>query len=547
MICLPTGFLVLVILSVSVLENSAQITSGFEEDNVTISLNTTGVELLENTEHDGEVVESNSNYPLADAVPEATRNIGFQENDGVTKGSVVNVDVVNESDDVGKLGSGSNHTSSQAEHVLEAHSKETIEVATKKPGNKSTTEKDLDESDKYFITDSSTNKSEIYSVTNKTSVNTEPMASEVQVDDFMKSRVAYHDSISADINETKNMSLQTYDFQSEVMKQQFLSTAEQLTMEETIGEIWKEIPSNEMHKPKLENSYSNFNHNSKNHLNIERPEAFKLTMDDFDQSTKTEEFSTIQELDNYSSYDTPKSLLTTETAVEQSTALVEENTFKSGNRSELNMSTVLQSNNRTDYLGQNVSEEFKSKKNTKTEMKQFSNLTYADVNHVVGNDPVAERFFAFGSDNLNKENTSNNKFEDHSDAHSKPTLSQPFRDYKDLSEEDFIEVQNLLPDNIGFKKEKIEPGVLFEECIDCDFRVLPIRPSEQRDVPKMEEEPLTSPTIRFPDLPEGRELQIYSLGLSEGSFLFGYLSEFLSWIQPNEFPVGKLSWNKKSA
>lgn len=47
------------------------------------------------------------------------------------------------------------------------------------------------------------------------------------------------------------------------------------------------------------------------------------------------------------------------------------------------------------------------------------------------------------------------------------------------------------------------------------------------------------PILEFPDVPEGGKFHIKELDLSEGVFVFGYISSFLSWIQPYEFPVGK--------
>jgi hypothetical protein len=49
----------------------------------------------------------------------------------------------------------------------------------------------------------------------------------------------------------------------------------------------------------------------------------------------------------------------------------------------------------------------------------------------------------------------------------------------------------------------------------------------------------SAPILNFPDMPEGEELHIQELGLSEGIFVFSYISSFLSWIQPYDFPVGK--------
>ena len=45
--------------------------------------------------------------------------------------------------------------------------------------------------------------------------------------------------------------------------------------------------------------------------------------------------------------------------------------------------------------------------------------------------------------------------------------------------------------------------------------------------------------LEFPEVPEGESFHIQELGLSEGMFVFSYLSNFLSWIQPYDFPVGK--------
>jgi hypothetical protein len=50
----------------------------------------------------------------------------------------------------------------------------------------------------------------------------------------------------------------------------------------------------------------------------------------------------------------------------------------------------------------------------------------------------------------------------------------------------------------------------------------------------------SAPILSFPDVPDGEDLHIQELGLSEGPFVFSYISSFLSWIQPYDFPVGKL-------
>lgn len=117
--------------------------------------------------------------------------------------------------------------------------------------------------------------------------------------------------------------------------------------------------------------------------------------------------------------------------------------------------------------------------------------------------------------------------------------TQALRDYEDKTEEDSVIIKSLLEDYPSFKKEKIEPGTLIEECSDCDIRILPIRPSQQRSTPEFETESPPKARIKFSELPEGAEIQITKLGLSDGIFFFSYLSQFLSWIQPNEFPVGE--------
>lgn len=125
------------------------------------------------------------------------------------------------------------------------------------------------------------------------------------------------------------------------------------------------------------------------------------------------------------------------------------------------------------------------------------------------------------------------------DKHIRTSITQALRDFEDKDEEDSVIIKSLLEDYPSFKKEKIEPGTLIEECSDCDIRILPIRPSQQRSTPEFEPESPPKARIKFSELPEGTEIQITKLGLSDGIFFFSYLSQFLSWIQPNEFPVGE--------
>ncbi|KAJ4439221.1 hypothetical protein ANN_07340 [Periplaneta americana] len=48
---------------------------------------------------------------------------------------------------------------------------------------------------------------------------------------------------------------------------------------------------------------------------------------------------------------------------------------------------------------------------------------------------------------------------------------------------------------------------------------------------------LGSPVLEFPEVPVGESFRIQDLGLSDGLFAFRYISRFLSWIQPHDFPV----------
>jgi hypothetical protein len=45
--------------------------------------------------------------------------------------------------------------------------------------------------------------------------------------------------------------------------------------------------------------------------------------------------------------------------------------------------------------------------------------------------------------------------------------------------------------------------------------------------------------IRFLDVPAGDPYQVSHLDIAEGSEVFGYLSTFLSYVQPNDFPIGE--------
>jgi len=48
-----------------------------------------------------------------------------------------------------------------------------------------------------------------------------------------------------------------------------------------------------------------------------------------------------------------------------------------------------------------------------------------------------------------------------------------------------------------------------------------------------------TPVVKFEPLPQDENYQFSSLQLEEEIFVFSYLGEFLSAIQPYDFPVGK--------
>lgn len=162
-------------------------------------------------------------------------------------------------------------------------------------------------------------------------------------------------------------------------------------------------------------------------------------------------------------------------------------------------------------------EKFISSKPNKSNLSRINDETLEKV-------PSPEKLFSFTFERTDPENTLQDK-----------PLSSPRPD---------VSQSSLYEANTGngspFKSERVDPGTLLDGCLDCDIRILPITPLEQRSTPTVEEETLPTSTIKFGDLPEGKELQIYTLGLSHGIFIFSYISEFLSWIQPNDFPVGEL-------
>ncbi|XP_069704773.1 prominin-1-A [Periplaneta americana] len=67
-----------------------------------------------------------------------------------------------------------------------------------------------------------------------------------------------------------------------------------------------------------------------------------------------------------------------------------------------------------------------------------------------------------------------------------------------------------------------------------------LKGSEASERPDMSAErvlALGSPVLEFPEVPVGESFRIQDLGLSDGLFAFRYISRFLSWIQPHDFPV----------
>ncbi|KAJ1526122.1 hypothetical protein ONE63_009285 [Megalurothrips usitatus] len=72
-------------------------------------------------------------------------------------------------------------------------------------------------------------------------------------------------------------------------------------------------------------------------------------------------------------------------------------------------------------------------------------------------------------------------------------------------------------------------------------RERPPQSYQQRGASGLAEPPPTVAVLDFRDVPGGDPYQLSSLDIGEGSELFGYLSDFLSYVQPNDFPLELLS------
>ncbi|XP_052124424.1 uncharacterized protein LOC127748623 isoform X2 [Frankliniella occidentalis] len=65
--------------------------------------------------------------------------------------------------------------------------------------------------------------------------------------------------------------------------------------------------------------------------------------------------------------------------------------------------------------------------------------------------------------------------------------------------------------------------------------------NQPRSAPGLAEPPPEVAVIQFRDVPGGDAYQLNNLDIGEGSDIFGYLSTFLSYVQPNDFPLDLLS------
>ncbi|XP_054257908.1 prominin-1-A isoform X2 [Macrosteles quadrilineatus] len=531
---LPTRLLVLVVICVAISENSARFTSVIDEGNLKTYATTT---TTTTTTGNGESIENKDEYTLT-----TTKTAEEQNTTTTERGGIGYEESENENKEQEKVYLHSTE-SSAIETAEEAYSEEPDGIQTKQHEQKHDIDVSLHTMNGHTVATNDKQITSMTSISNKTNLNPEPMTSEVQVDDFMKSRVAYHDAIVADVglSETDHIN-PSKDFNSFYDKPNLESVEvpEKITIEET-ADMWKESTGERDDILKVLEDNEVLTTNSTNVIDVDIPEVNKHTIADVYQREEYNDLLKEQERSNYSNYNNLEQLPTTQTSIMSQPSTISPvtyHTFSSLNESQSSNNTIAQPNVSKEHTSQDIGLGFATEKEFEPKYEtKLTNPSNSSQNEFNANNPTAERFFAFEMEKHSKGNISDYRPYRDLDTDRKPTSSQSFRDFKDISEEDVIETQNLLPDHPSFKKEKIEPGLLFEECVDCDFRILPIRPSEQRDAPKMEEESLSTPTIRFPDLPEGRELQIYSLELSEGSFLFGYLGEFLSWIQPNDFPV----------
>ncbi|XP_046686225.1 prominin-1-A isoform X2 [Homalodisca vitripennis] len=481
------------------------------------------------------VTESSSKSSVLEEVIESIANEQIYEESGNTtqyeKASYV---IRSQLPERGETGGGAvdvyDLTSPETPKVLGSDNKDGGETYEKPPGNKHHSEinfsENKSESDNEFLDNHSIKSPEI-------SKHPDLLSSDVRVQGFMKSHIDVPVDSSTISILAEQLTVVEHPHAERLktdMDSKSVNPPEKLTMEETIGSIWKEGDNHDKYKQDIRPAVS------RGFLDDEIPTPLKLVMDEDVSSNKITELSApteppvsesdirthnisvpIEQLENTTENSSATLFSTTGVLLEINKNKAEDVKDIITELKSIDMDSKIMKN-------RNENETF-SDNETRMQEKELEQEKL----------PVPERYYAFnlvGKDDV--EQSYSNRQKEMTDFNEP---SQSLRDYEDSFDEYKEIVKRPLNDYETFSKKKNDPGVLFEDCPDCDLRLLPIRPSEQRIAPDVEEETLTSPKIRFAELPEGRDLQINSLGLSDGIFVFSYLSEFLSWIQPNEFPV----------
>jgi hypothetical protein len=152
-----------------------------------------------------------------------------------------------------------------------------------------------------------------------------------------------------------------------------------------------------------------------------------------------------------------------------------------------------------------------------TEIKINCSNTFADVPEHLSSKPTSVLFPKIN----NTANETVNKRQDNEDGHNIASWEVPARDNVTSCNQTVLKDCNPETNLVSFHS-----GTL--RLTDSAIKPALQHPSRT-----------SAPTLKFPDVPEGEELHIQELGLSEGPFVFSYISSFLSWIQPYDFPVGK--------
>ncbi|XP_049863718.1 uncharacterized protein LOC126361037 isoform X2 [Schistocerca gregaria] len=144
------------------------------------------------------------------------------------------------------------------------------------------------------------------------------------------------------------------------------------------------------------------------------------------------------------------------------------------------------------------------------------------------------------------------------DTHSgAPLESEPRTQTGDSSAEAVAE-KWVMPESSGRVEEAVQPQLL-EDGEDSERLLVLADRLRQRDGGRRDAEEergrdrerdrLDEPQLHFPSVPPGEDFHAAKLGLSDGIFLFGYLSTFISWLQPQDFPVELVRdalWNRIS-